>query len=232
MLEAGEAVQVEGYWEDGEFKAAQVTSLEDGQTVILRDEVGRPAWSGGNGQAGSQPAAVAAGAQAPLGGQGQAFVQGRGRGQQGQGQGGYGGNELGAPLVGGELTGEEVEALLAALEDEYKAWWTYEQIMADFGDVWPFTSIQKAEENHIAALVTLFEGYGLDVPQNDGAVDVPTFDSLAEACEAGVEAELANADLYAELFDGVENPDLIRVFTALQRASLEQHLPAFERCAP
>ncbi len=45
-LQAGEQVQVQGYWEDGEFKAGQVTRLRDGATVALRDEYGRPAWSG------------------------------------------------------------------------------------------------------------------------------------------------------------------------------------------
>jgi len=45
-LQAGEPVQVLGYWEDGEFKAAQVTRLADGQTITLRDELGRPAWAG------------------------------------------------------------------------------------------------------------------------------------------------------------------------------------------
>jgi hypothetical protein len=53
-LQAGEPVQVQGYWQDGEFKASQVTRLRDGQTVTLRDEIGRPAWSGA-GQ-GAQPA--------------------------------------------------------------------------------------------------------------------------------------------------------------------------------
>jgi hypothetical protein len=46
-LQAGERVQVEGYWEDGsEFKAAQITRLQDGATIALRDEFGRPAWAG------------------------------------------------------------------------------------------------------------------------------------------------------------------------------------------
>jgi hypothetical protein len=45
-LQAGEQVQVRGYWEDGEFKAAQVTRLADGQTITLRDQFGRPAWAG------------------------------------------------------------------------------------------------------------------------------------------------------------------------------------------
>lgn len=45
-LQAGEQVQVRGYWDDGEFKAAQLTRQSDGQTITLRDEVGRPAWAG------------------------------------------------------------------------------------------------------------------------------------------------------------------------------------------
>jgi hypothetical protein len=45
-LQAGERVQLQGYWEDGEFKAAQVTRLRDSETIALRDEIGRPAWAG------------------------------------------------------------------------------------------------------------------------------------------------------------------------------------------
>jgi hypothetical protein len=232
MLQAGESVQVQGYWEDGEFKAAQVTRLQDGQTVTLRDEIGRPAWAGSNGQASAQPAAVAAATLGTQEAQSQSFGQGRGRGRQGSGQGGTGGSEVGVPLIGGDLSELEEKALLMALEDEYKAWSVYDQVIADFGAVRPFTSIQKAEENHIAALVTLFEGYGLDVPANEWVGNVPTFDTLAEACEAGVQAEIDNAALYDQLFSMVDNPDLVRVFTALQSASQDQHLPAFERCAP
>ena len=52
ILQAGEPVQVLGYWEDHEFKAAQVTRLTDGQTLTLRDELGRPAWAGAGRRAG------------------------------------------------------------------------------------------------------------------------------------------------------------------------------------
>ena len=45
-FQAGEPVQVLGYWEDHEFKAAQVTRLADGRTITLRNELGRPAWAG------------------------------------------------------------------------------------------------------------------------------------------------------------------------------------------
>jgi hypothetical protein len=132
----------------------------------------------------------------------------------------------------GELDESEAEALIMALDDEYKAWSVYDQVVADFGRARPFTNIQKAEENHIAALVTLFDRYGLDVPVNTWADNVSHFDTLAEACEAGVQAEIDNAVLYDELFGMVDNPDIIRVFQALQQASQTKHLPAFERCAP
>ena len=132
----------------------------------------------------------------------------------------------------GELSESEVEALLMALNDEYKAWSVYDQVIADLDAARPFTSIQKAEENHIAALVELFDRYGLDVPTNEWPGDVATFDSLGDACETGVQAEVDNAALYDELFSMVDNPDIIQVFTSLQQASLIKHLPAFERCAP
>lgn len=132
----------------------------------------------------------------------------------------------------GELDESEVEALIMALDDEYKAWSVYDQVMTDLGTARPFTNIQRAEENHIAALVTLFDRYGLEVPVNTWVGDVPHFDTLAEACEAGVQAEIDNAALYDELRSMVDNPDITRVFDALQQASQDKHLPAFERCAP
>ena len=45
-LGSGERIQVSGYWEGSEFKAAQITRLSDGQTLTLRDDNGRPAWAG------------------------------------------------------------------------------------------------------------------------------------------------------------------------------------------
>ena len=162
-----------------------------------------------------------------------------GRGQ-GGGPGGWGGlGGADAPRTGptsegsyGELSASEIEALQMALDDEYKAWSVYEQVIADFGAVRPFTGIQRAEENHISALVNLFTRYGLEVPENEWLGNVPSFDTLAEACEAGVEAEMENRALYDELFEMVDNEDLIQVFTALQQASEMRHLPAFARCAP
>jgi hypothetical protein len=130
------------------------------------------------------------------------------------------------------LSESEMEAVMAALNDEYKAWSIYDEVISDLGAARPFVNIQRAEENHITALVGLLDRYGIDVPPNEWPGGVPTFDSLGEACAAGVQAEIENADLYDGLLKMVDDPEVIRVFTALQQASLTKHLPAFERCAP
>jgi hypothetical protein len=161
-----------------------------------------------------------------------AYGGGQGRGTSGAGAGAGCIAPVAQPVVVGDLSESEAEALLLALDDEYRAWSVYDQVIADLGAVRPFSSIQRAEESHIAALTTLLERYGVDVPANEWPGNVPTFDSLAEACAAGVQAEIDNAALYDQLLGMVDNPDIVQVFTTLQQASETRHLPAFERCAP
>jgi hypothetical protein len=45
-LKVGDEVSVTGFHEDREFKAGTVENLTTGQTLVLRDETGRPMWSG------------------------------------------------------------------------------------------------------------------------------------------------------------------------------------------
>jgi hypothetical protein len=45
-VSVGDDVRVEGYDEDGEFKAGVVENLTNGQTITLRDGTGRPMWAG------------------------------------------------------------------------------------------------------------------------------------------------------------------------------------------
>lgn len=54
VLEMGDEVRAQGYWEDGEFKAAQLTRLGDNASITLRDAQGRPAWSGAGRRAASR----------------------------------------------------------------------------------------------------------------------------------------------------------------------------------
>ena len=45
-LQVGDEVTVSGFWEDGEFKASTITRMVDGAAAVLRDDSGRPMWSG------------------------------------------------------------------------------------------------------------------------------------------------------------------------------------------
>src|SRR5690606_27911648 len=66
----------------------------------------------------------------------------------------------------GELAREEIDGLLLALNDEYMATATYEQVNRDFGDPRPFVNIVRAEQRHAERLKALFTKYGVAVPDN------------------------------------------------------------------
>ncbi|MBE2223274.1 MAG: hypothetical protein IAF02_17170 [Anaerolineae bacterium] len=72
ILAAGDNISVTGFWEEGEFKATSLTRTSDNLTVTLRDELGRPMWSGS--------------VRNSANGQGQGRGQGQGQGN-GKGQG-------------------------------------------------------------------------------------------------------------------------------------------------
>lgn len=130
------------------------------------------------------------------------------------------------------LSPAAIEALNEVIQDEYHAYATYQAVIDQFGAVRPFSRIQLAEQQHIAALETLFNRYGLAVPEPEPLAEQPQFVNRAAACEAGVAAEVANYELYDRLMDQVAGyPDVVQVFTALRNASHYHHLPAFQRCA-
>ena len=49
VVALGDTVSVQGYAEDGEFKAGSIENMTTGQSLVLRTETGRPLWAG-NGQ--------------------------------------------------------------------------------------------------------------------------------------------------------------------------------------
>lgn len=134
--------------------------------------------------------------------------------------------------VEGELSDEVIAALTDGIMDEYNAYNTYQVVINQFGPLIPFSRIQQSEAQHIAALETLFNRYGLDVPEATAIDETLTFDSLSAACEIAAQAEINNFDLYDEMLETVADyPDMVQVMTQLRDASEYRHLPAFERCA-
>ncbi len=132
----------------------------------------------------------------------------------------------------GDLPNEVQTALDEAINDEYKALSVYKTVIAKFGSTRPFSMIKGAEEQHIASLKTIYDKYGLEIPENDWPSKVSAPATLQEACQIGVDAEIANAALYRdELLPAVTAyEDITLVFENLMNASQQKHLPAFEKC--
>ncbi len=122
------------------------------------------------------------------------------------------------------------EVLTEALDDEYKARAMYRKVIDQFGPVRPFVNIVEAEERHIAVLLPLFEKYRIAPPKDNWAKMVRVPDTVLEACQAGVDAEIENIAMYDRLLGAVQEEDVVRVLTNLHAASREHHLPAFQRC--
>ncbi|MBE0699259.1 MAG: DUF2202 domain-containing protein [Anaerolineaceae bacterium] len=117
-----------------------------------------------------------------------------------------------------------------AILEEYGALNLYQSVIAQIGNVYPFSQIVRTEQQHINALLTQAQKYAVTVLANPGLTSQPTITSLAQACQAGVSAEIADADLYDTLKPVTTHADLLRVYNNLQSASLNSHLPAIQTC--
>jgi hypothetical protein len=58
---------------------------------------------------------------------------------------------------------------------------------------------------------------------------VTRYTSLTEAREAGIEAEMANGEMYERLIKNSPREDIVTVLENLQAASRQRHRPAFRR---
>ncbi len=126
----------------------------------------------------------------------------------------------------------DIAAMLGlALQKEYEVQYLYQSVLGTFGpDTLPFALIVESEKKHVEALQMLFTRRGL-VPPPPAPPGFSTYGSLALACASGVAAETADATFYSPYLQRTDLPQDVRnVFTNLQVASLENHLPALERC--
>ena len=123
------------------------------------------------------------------------------------------------------------EMLTYAIQDEYLARAEYKVIMDAYGEQRPFINIMKAEGGHVQRLLPLFTAHGVTVPEDTALEHTVKPDSLQEAYEAGVTAEVHNIAMYEAFLKQDDLPDDVRaVFEALMRAS-GNHLRAFEQNA-
>jgi hypothetical protein len=121
------------------------------------------------------------------------------------------------------------KALVYAIQDEYFAQAKYDAVISKFGSIRPFTKIKASEQQHISALLVLFQRYNIKVPENTAAQYVTVPATLKEAFQQGVDGEVENIAMYEKLA-AIPNlqQDAKVVFSNLGSAS-QNHLRAFRQ---
>ena len=171
--------------------------------------------------------------------------QGKGKRGQGQGMGNRGPGMAGqgaitAPM--GTLNDAQKAELAAMAEEEKVAHDLYVALAKKYPELRQFTNIAKAELQHLTAVRTLMDRYGVADPTKRfaaGEFKTPAFQTMyndllagatdsAKALAAGVAVEKADiADLKAAI-KAVDAPDVLQVYGNLLAGS-ERHLVAFSR---
>jgi len=130
------------------------------------------------------------------------------------------------------LTVEVRAALDRSIQDEYRSETTYQGVVNDLGQLLPFVNVLTAEQRHSATIAALFTRYGLTPPPSAWRLaTVSHYETVTDACRAAATAERANIAMYDELLRLDLPSDVRQAFTNLRAASLQNHLPAFERCS-
>lgn len=122
-------------------------------------------------------------------------------------------------------------SLTTAATAEGNALATYQAVVAQLGAIAPFTNVASSEQQHLTAVQTVASHYGLTVSSGPfSASPVPS--TKTAACQLGVTIEQGVVATYDQLMGQVAAyADVTSVFTTLQQAAQDDHLPAFERCA-
>jgi hypothetical protein len=129
---------------------------------------------------------------------------------------------------------EDIGAILVdALQEEYMAQYLYASVLEDFPGAAPFAVIVESEKRHVEALQQLLTRRQMAPPPSTWTTSsFDPFASIPAACAGGVKAETEDAAFYTPYLQRDDLPQDVRnVMTNLQRASLENHLPAFQACA-
>jgi len=174
-------------------------------------------------------------------GQGQGPGAGSGQGRNGgRGPGANAGQGL-LSLPMGTLTVEQQSSLAYMAEEEKLARDAYTVFSKKYPKSRIFKMISTSEQRHMSAIQTLLGRYGLPDPTTGNAADefesaelqamyndlIKTASTRTKALQAGVAIEEDDIAELAKASDGVDAPDVARVYSNLTRGS-HNHLAAFQ----
>ena len=122
------------------------------------------------------------------------------------------------------------EALMGS-DGEYAAAASYDAVLQKYGSVEPYATIYAAELRHVDALIRQLENAGVTVPENPYSGKLTAPDNLTGAAEAWAEGEVLNVEMYDTLLAKSTDANLTKVLNNLRNASLNSHLPLFEKAS-
>ena len=105
--------------------------------------------------------------------------------------------------------------------------WIFQYSISKFGYKFSISNIVKAEAQHIACLVPLFEKNGVPLPPDHGQAMVQAQESFSDELLPGFDAEIANIDMYQRFLSRELPSDVRAVFEHLLTGS-QNHLAAFQ----
>jgi rubrerythrin len=116
------------------------------------------------------------------------------------------------------------EMLTYAIQDEYLAKAEYEEVIEIFGAIRPFSNIIRAEVRHINMLKPLFNKYNFNIPVDTAKQYVVFPNTIEDALEIGVQAEIENIDMYNTFLkknipNDVKNISITSSYSALAKYS-------------
>ncbi len=124
------------------------------------------------------------------------------------------------------------DALAKTLDNEYKLQAYYQAVINKFGDRTPFSMIIGAETQHIAVITSLDEKYSVTPVANQWSNQSYSLNTFQTSCQTSAAYERSTVDLLNGVLPQVSSyPDITQVFTNIKEASLNNHLPAFEKCS-
>lgn len=118
------------------------------------------------------------------------------------------------------------QMLVLAIEDEYLAKATYTKLLELFPEEEKLTRLINAEQNHIEALLPLFETYNIAVPTDNHGSLVLSFETFQQAAVAIADAELTNISMYQHFLKQSNTPEDIKVVFGYLLAGSMRHLQA------
>lgn len=120
------------------------------------------------------------------------------------------------------------QALRIAMYNQYKVYELYRLSSATFQKQEPFTNIMQAKTEQFDKMVRIATNLQIEAPVNDITGSIKAPNSLKEAYELAVAAEVETIQMYDYLIPYVaQNAELLDAFYQFQAASYNKHLPVF-----